>query len=89
VSAYDLTRKSKTGYLIRAGVLRKHRGQGLQRRFVRVREARARKNGWTSMVTDTTGATTSSNNLIRCGYRIFVPKRPWFAPETIYWSKQL
>lgn len=78
-----------SGYLKRAGVLRPHRGQGLQRRFVRVREARARRNGWTRMITDTTDNPSSANNLIKCGYRIFTPVEPWFRQDTIYWEKSL
>ena len=77
------------GYLKRAGVLPMHRGKGLQRRLVRVREARARRNGWTHIVTDTTDNPPSANNLISCGYRIYRPPQPWGYPETIYWSKAL
>ena len=77
------------GYLKRAGVLLGHRGQGLQKRFVRVREARARRNGWTSLITDTTDNPSSSNNLIACGFRIYRPPHPWGFPETIYWTKDL
>lgn len=78
-----------TGYLNRAAVLMGHRGHGLQRRMVRVREAKARKLGWVRMITDTTENPASSNNLIRCGYRLFAPQVPWAYPETIYWSKRL
>lgn len=76
-------------YLKRAGVLLPHRGQGLQRRFVRVREALARRLGFTSIVTDTTDNPSSANNLIACGYRIYKPQGPWGFNHTIYWSKQL
>lgn len=77
------------GYLKRAGVRLSHRGQGLQRRFIRVREARARKNGWTALVTDTTDNPSSANNLIACGYRIYTPQEPWGFLQTIYWTKEL
>jgi len=77
------------GYLKRAGVLLPHRGQGLQRRFVHVRERRARRNGWTSIVTDTSDNPSSANNLIRCGYRIYTPQEPWGFRHTIYWKKDL
>lgn len=33
------------GYLCRAGVIRSHRGQGLQKRLIRIREAKARRLG--------------------------------------------
>lgn len=77
------------GYLKRAGVLQTHRGQGLQRRFVRVREARARRLGMRCLVTDTSDNPSSANNLIRCGYRIYAPENPWGFRHTIYWSKDL
>lgn len=76
-------------YLKRAGVLMPHRGQGLQRRFVRVREARARKAGFQSIVTDTSDNPSSANNLIKCGYRIYQPPEPWGFTHTIYWTKDL
>lgn len=82
-------RDASIGYLKRAGVLYRHRGQGLQRRFVRVREAKARRVGMRSIITDTTDNPSSSNNLIACGYRIFRPPSPWAFPETIYWHKEL
>lgn len=77
------------GYLKRAGVLRPHRGQGLQRRFVRVREAKARRLGMRGIITDTSDNPSSANNLIACGYRIFRPPEPWGFNHTIYWTKDL
>jgi GNAT superfamily N-acetyltransferase len=77
------------GYLKRAGVRLSHRGQGLQRRFVRVREALARKAGMRALVTDTSDNPSSANNLIRCGYRIYAPENPWGFRHTIYWNKDL
>ncbi len=77
------------GYLKRAGVRLPHRGQGLQRRLVRVREAQARRVGLRSLVTDTTNNPASSNNLINCGYRIYQPSEPWGFNNTIYWYKDL
>jgi GNAT superfamily N-acetyltransferase len=77
------------GYLKRAGVRRGHRGQGLQKRFVRVREAKARKLCMRSIVTDTSDNPSSANNLIKCGYRIYCPENPWGFNHTIYWSKDL
>jgi GNAT superfamily N-acetyltransferase len=77
------------GYLKRAAVTKAHRGQGLQRRFVRVREAKARKLGMRGIITDTSDNPSSANNLIRCGYRIFTPQEPWGFRHTIYWTKDL
>lgn len=77
------------GYLKRAGVLAKHRGQGLQMRMIRVREARARRNGWALLLTDTTDNVTSANSLIKAGYRLYAPASPWGFSNTLYWRKSL
>ena len=77
------------GYLKRAAVRRPHRGQGLQRRFVRVREARARRLGMRGIITDTSDNPSSANNLIKCGYRMFIPENPWGFRHSCYWTKDL
>lgn len=78
-----------TGYLVRVGVLKEARGHGLQRRLLTVREHRARKNGWTHTITDTTDNPASANSLIGAGYRIFEPTYRWAFPHSIYWIKDL
>lgn len=77
------------GYLKRAGVLPAHAGHGLQRRLIRVRVSRARRNGWHRVVTDTTDNPRSANNLAAEGFRMFTPAAPWAFPTTLYWQKQL
>lgn len=59
----------------------------LQLRLMRALEARARLNGWCSIVSDTTDNLSSANNFIRAGYRLFEPKCPWAWPHTLYWRK--
>ena len=54
---------------------------------MRALEARARPNGWCSIVSDTTDNLLSANNFIRAGYRLFEPKHPWAWPHTLYWRK--
>lgn len=76
------------GYLKRAGVLPAHRGHGLQRRLLKVRERKARELGWASIITDTTDNVPSANNLIRAGYRLFEPQ-PWAFRSSLYWRKDL
>lgn len=78
-----------SGYLNRSGVVRAHRGRGLQRRFIRVREAKAKRLGLVRLVTDTTQNSPSSNNLIRAGYRLFDPIEPWAMRNSLYWEKRL
>jgi GNAT superfamily N-acetyltransferase len=77
------------GYLKRSGVLRAHRGNGLQQRLIRVREQQARKNGWRVMLTDTTKNIPSANSLIREGYQLFLPAHPWAWDYSLYWRKDL
>lgn len=77
------------GYMVRAAVLEKYRGKGLQRKLIKLREKRARKLGWWYLITDTIQNPYSANNLISCGFRPFEPEIPWGHPETTYWRKKL
>jgi GNAT superfamily N-acetyltransferase len=77
------------GYLVRSGVLENHRGHGLQHRLIRARELRARRNGWSRLVTDTTDNVPSANSLIRAGFKLFAPKTPWAFEHSLYWTKDL
>lgn len=78
-----------TGYLCRSGVLASYRGHGLQLRLIRRREAKAIELGLNRLVSDTTGNVPSSNNLIRAGFHLFEPARPWAFDETLYWEKEI
>lgn len=86
---YRVSSKSLTGYLCRSGVLKAYRGNGLQKRLIRVRERKARKLGWTHTVTDTYNNPASANNLIACGFRNYIPRSPWGAEGVVYWIKRL
>jgi GNAT superfamily N-acetyltransferase len=78
---------SNAGYFCRVGVLRKHWGKGLQLRLMRALEARARLNGWCSVISDTTDNVASANNFIRAGFELYRPQIPWAWPNTLYWRK--
>lgn len=78
------------GYLSRCGVLPAHRGNGLQLRLIRAREAQARRYGYRHTYTDTTNDNpASSNTLIRAGYRLFTPEAPWGLRNSIYWNREI
>lgn len=77
------------GYLKRSGVLPDHRGRGLQRRLLRVREQYAASQGWHRAVTDTTENVPSANNMIRAGYILFDPKPRWAFEHSLYWTKTI
>jgi GNAT superfamily N-acetyltransferase len=78
-----------TGYLCRSAVIRTHRGKGLQKRMIRVREQFARKLGLVFMITDTNDNPTSANNLIDAGYIMYRPTWPYGIETTCYWKKRL
>jgi GNAT superfamily N-acetyltransferase len=81
------THVANAGYFCRVGVLREHWGRALQLRLMRAVEARARNNGWCTIVSDTTDNIASANNFIRAGYQLYQPSLPWGWPNTLYWRK--
>jgi len=80
---------SDCGYLIRCGVVPDMRGQGLQKKFIRVRirQAKALKMNW--VITSTYDNPASANSLIACGFKMFDPTKPWMAAHTSYWRLKL
>lgn len=76
-------------YLCRAGVLVRARGHGLQKRLIAVREQKARRLGMRWLITDTNGNPASANNLIACGFRMYLPAHPWADIGACYWRKAL
>lgn len=78
------------GFLSRAGVLREHRGRGLQRRLIWAREAEARALGLNELVTYVAHWNSPSiNSLVACGYRFYRPATKWGGKEAVYLRKQL
>lgn len=75
-------------YFNRCGVLPAFRGQGLQKKLIRVRQCKAKRLGFTTVVSDTNEA-ASANNLIACGFRMFSPKLRWGLASSTYWRKSL
>jgi GNAT superfamily N-acetyltransferase len=77
-------------YLCRAGVMRAHRGNGLQRDLLRARCAHARRLEMKHAITDTTTTNlASANNLIRSGFVLYRPEYQWATDEALYWWKNL
>jgi hypothetical protein len=83
------THACNAGYFCRVGVLKRHCGNALQLRLMRALESRARHNGWTSIVSDTTDNPASANNFIRAGYRLYQPQSPWGWPNALCWRKPI
>ena len=78
-----------TIYMSRAGVLPAHCGHKLQLRMIRLREAKARRLGFTRAISDTTDNIASSNNLILAGSHLFRPAYRWGFERSLYWQKDL
>jgi GNAT superfamily N-acetyltransferase len=78
-----------SGYFKRVLVLPGHQGHGLQMRFMRTLERKAKAIGWEQIVSETTDTIYSANNFIRCGYHIYDPKPRWAFQNSIYWRKYL
>ncbi|MBR0780472.1 GNAT family N-acetyltransferase [Bradyrhizobium iriomotense] len=83
------THARNSGYFCRVGVMQRHWGRGLQLRLMRAIEARGRRIGWDSVVSDTTDNPASANNFIRAGYLLYEPEVPWAWSHTLYWRKRL
>jgi len=83
------SRWSDCGYLCRAGVVPGSRGQGLQKKFIRVRIRQAKAVSMKWLVTDTHDNPASSNSLISCGFKLFDPSSPWGGKGTLYWRLKL
>lgn len=79
-----------SAFLSRVGVLAEYRGLGLQRKFIRVRERQAVKDGYLRVVSYTSyDNVASANNLIRCGYKLYIPKFYWGVRNALYLEKTL
>lgn len=76
-------------YLCRSGVAEKARGQGVQKRLILVREQHARRMKMRWLITDTHSNPASSNSLIRRGFQMYQPARPWAGATACYWRKDL
>ncbi|MEE8606719.1 MAG: GNAT family N-acetyltransferase [Nitrospiraceae bacterium] len=80
----------QTGYMNSAAVAWEHRGNGLQKRLIRRRIARARELGWKWLLTDTSPDNyPSANSLIGCGFKLFKPWYKWGSRGSIYLSRKL
>lgn len=76
-------------YMARAYVDPDHRGQGLQKKLILARVARARELKGTHVSSDTYDNPPSTNNLIACGFRAYRPSSVWRGEGTKYWRLKL
>jgi GNAT superfamily N-acetyltransferase len=80
---------SDCGYLSRSGVIESHRGNGLQKRMIQIRQRKAKKLGWNWLISDTRDNIPSSNSLISMGFKMYTPSNPWGVSDTLYWRKKI
>lgn len=77
-----------SGYLCRAAVMPAGRGNGLQKRLIRVREREAKRKGWVALYSDCDPKNAPSmNNLFSCGFTAFRPAESWCGHEWVYMHK--
>ena len=75
-------------YLNRAGVLSAARGHGIQRALIQARLRWGRRRGIKYFVTYTSlDNPRSANNLIQCGFRLYVPACAWAGRSFLYWQR--
>lgn len=78
------------GFLCRAGVVPQHRGHGLQKRMIRVRETAARQLGLKELVTYCVCTNVASmNSLVACGYKFYLPATRYGGAGAVYLRKPL
>lgn len=76
-------------YLSRAGILESHRGNGLHKRLIKVRERFARSHNFKYIITYTIKNNPESFcHLIKTGYEIYEPEHEW-ADDVFYFRKLL
>jgi len=75
-------------YMCRVGVLKEYRGQGLQQRLIHARVNWCRRQkGIYGVITYTIPSNVaSSNNLIKCGFKLYRPDYKWEGDNALYWS---
>ena len=77
-------------FLSRCGLLESARGQGLHKRMIRTRERYARKHGFESIITYTVRDNISSSvNILKCGYSLYIPEYQYVGDEVLYFKKDL
>lgn len=81
---------NKTMFLSRCGVIKSYRGHGLQRKLIKKREEMSIKQAYSRIITYVSyGNVKSANNLIACGYRLYVPKFIWGFKDSYYFQRHI
>ena len=73
----------------RAWVKKSHRGQGIQRRMIRTRLKAASTFCHIAITYTTLDNFPSANNLINCGFRLYLPEYSYGGSDKLYYQKLL
>jgi len=86
VAFAGISRNKNYWFLRRAGVLEEHRGNGLQKRLIKIRLNYAKKKEKSIPIYTYTvlGNPASSNSLISTGFRLYEPSHPYVG-KSLYW----
>lgn len=77
-------------YLSRVGVSIGHRGKGLHRRLIRVREAYGKRHNFRCVITYTIIHNPNSfSHLVKNGYELYCPENMWAGDDVLYFRKIL
>ena len=77
-------------FMSSSGVLHSARGAGLQLKMIRVRERAARKYGYEQVISYTKiDNISSSRNLQKAGYSLYLPEDEYADKDCLYWIKDL
>lgn len=71
----------------RAWVHPDYRGQGIQKRMIKARLRAAKRYGNTAITYTTVDNDKSANNLIRFGFKLYVPEYKYAGKEMVYFIK--
>lgn len=77
-------------FLKRAGVLYEHRGLRIHRKMIKTRLNYAKTRDFSQIITYTlVDNPSSANNLIKAGFRLYLPENRWVGNNALYWVKWL
>jgi len=77
-------------YMVRSGVIKSERGQGIQKKLIKARINLARRLGFSAVVTYVMDWNlASANSLIGCGFKLYKPKVQYYGKDVFYFRKAL
>lgn len=86
----DVLGEIDTCFLARAGVIESERGKGLQKKLIMVRLKWARFYGYRDVITYCSPENVaSSNNLISCGFKLYLPEEKWGCKNALYFRRRI